>query len=179
MHVVIALLGSIATILYILNHLGVDIGWLNPYWWSRRRKWAAKYQGDPIYSIEDPLHVAALLVIGVAKLEGDLTAEQKHAIKDQFSVKFSMGEKDSSELLGSAAHLLAAPQLIGAQLTELARRSQSKFSSEQAESMLAMMDVVAAAEGSSSSGQRDYVDGMRSLFAPQPMGDGPWDNPQT
>ncbi len=174
MHVVIALLGSIATILYVLNHLGVDIGWLNPFWWKRRRQWAAKYQGDPVYSIEDPLHVAALLIIGVAKLEGDLTAEQKQAVRDQFSEKFSMGEKETSELLGSAAHLLAAPQLISAQLRTLAERSQSKLSSEQAESMLAMMDVVAGAEGSSSSEQREYVEGMRTLFMSQAKGDGPW-----
>jgi hypothetical protein len=174
MHVVIALFGGIAIIFYVLNHFGVDIGWLNPVWWRRRRQWAAKYQGDPVYSIEDPLHVAALLIIGVAKLEGDLTAEQKQAVRDQFSEKFSMGEKETSELLGSAAHLLAAPQLIGAQLRTLAERSQSKLSSEQAESMLAMMDVVAGSEGSSSSEQREYVEGMRTLFMSQDKGDGPW-----
>ena len=174
MHVVIALLGGLATILYLLNHLGVDIGWLNPYWWKRRRQWAAKYQGDPIHSIEDPLQVAALLIIGVAKIAGDLTAEQKQAIRDQFSEKFSMSEKETSDLLGSATHLLAAPQLVGTQLKELARRNTDRFSSEQAESMLVMMEKTAAAEGEPSDEQREYLYEMRAAFAPQPKGDGTW-----
>ena len=174
MHVVIALLGGLATVLYLLNHLGVDIGWLNPYWWKRRRQWAAKYQGDPIHSIEDPLEVAALLIIGVAKLEGDLTAEQKQAIRDQFSEKFSMSDKATADLLGSATHLLAAPQLVGAQLKELARRNTDRFSAEQAESMLVMMEKTAAAEGDPTDAQREYLYEMRTAFAPQPKGDGPW-----
>jgi len=175
MHVVIALLGGVATILYLLNHLGVDIGWLNPYWWKRRRQWAAKYQGDPIYSVEDPLHVAALLIIGVAKIEGDLTAEQKQAIRQQFSSKFSMSEQETSDLLGSAAHLLAAPQLVSTQLKELARRNKDNFSGEQADSLLEMMQAVADAEGAVSPGQRAYLDEMLANFTPKPKGDGPWD----
>ncbi len=174
MHIVLGLLGSIVTILYLLNRLGVDIGWLNPSWWRRRRQWASKYQGDPIFSVEDPLHVAALLIIGVAKLEGDLTTEQKQVVRDQFSEKFSMSEKETGELLGSAAHLLAAPQLLGTQLKKLASRNTNSFSSEQAESLLAMMDNVAAAEGGRSGQQQEYVSEMRSIFAPQQKGDGPW-----
>lgn len=174
MHIVLGLLGSIVTILFLLNRLGIDIGWLHPAWWRRRRQWASKYQGDPIFSIEDPLHVAALLVIGVAKLEGDLTVELKQAVRDQFSEKFSMSEKEIADLLGSAAHLLAAPQLLGTQLRELANRNTKCFSNEQAESMLAMMDNVAAAEGEPSGEQREYASEMRSIFAAHPKSDSPW-----
>ncbi|MDH3532963.1 MAG: TerB family tellurite resistance protein, partial [Gammaproteobacteria bacterium] len=80
MHIVIGILTSILTILYILERLGIDIGWLNPWSWHRRRAWAKRYHGDPIYSIEDPIDVAAVLIVGTAKLEGDLSAEQKAAI---------------------------------------------------------------------------------------------------
>ncbi|MEL7185312.1 MAG: TerB family tellurite resistance protein, partial [Pseudomonadota bacterium] len=84
MHVVIALLGSIVTILYLLDRLGVDIGWLNPFHWMHRRRWSKKFDGDPIYAVEEPMHVAALLVIGIARLDGDISAEQKQSAKDQF-----------------------------------------------------------------------------------------------
>ena len=97
MHIVLGLLGSIISILYLLDRLGVDIGWLNPRYWRHRRDWAKKYDGDPIYSIEDPIQVAAVLIVGVAKLEGDLSAEQKKAILGQFEEKFSLDSRAASE----------------------------------------------------------------------------------
>jgi hypothetical protein len=83
MHIVLGLLGSIVTILYLLDRLGIDLGGLNPFYWQRRRAWAKKYEGDPIHSVEDPMHVAAILIVGAAKLNGDLSAEQKRVALEQ------------------------------------------------------------------------------------------------
>lgn len=68
MHIVLGLLGSIITILFLLDRLGIDLGGMNPFYWYRRRAFSEKYSSDPIYSIEDPVHVAALMIIGAAKL---------------------------------------------------------------------------------------------------------------
>ncbi len=174
MHIVLGLLTTIVTILYLLDRAGIDIGWLNPFHWRRRRAWSNQYHGDPIYSVKDPLHVAALLVIGVAKIEGDLSSEQKQLLLDQFSTTFSMDKSEASGLLGSAAHLLAAPQLVGSQLEKLAERNKGSFSHEQAESVIQMMHTVASASGSLSGEQCSYIDGMRSLLAPTPKAAGPW-----
>lgn len=41
MHIVLAVLGSLVTILILLNRLkglGIDFGWLNPFTWHRRRQ---------------------------------------------------------------------------------------------------------------------------------------------
>ena len=175
MHIFLGLLTTIATILYLLDRAGIDIGWLNPFHWRRRRAWSKQYHGDPIYSVEEPLHIAALLVVGVARLEGDLTSEQKKALLKLFSEKFSLDNKEASDLLGSAAHLLAAHQLVGAQLDKLAERNKVNFSREQAESMLQMMDEVASVEGDLTVVQREYVEKMRTMFVPQPTSDGTWD----
>ncbi len=178
MHVILGLLGTIVTILYLLNRLGglgIDFGWLNPFHWRRRRSWAAKYESDPIYSVEDPIHVAALLVIGAAKLDGDLSADQKRIIIDQFETRFSLDAKEASGLLGSAAHLLAAPQLVGTQLSGLASKNKERFSEEQTESMLNMMSAVATSDGELSDDQRAYIDEIRSLFATPKESSGTWD----
>ncbi len=45
MHVIIGVLGSIITILILLNRLaeaGIDLGGLNPFLWKRRRQWKQK-----------------------------------------------------------------------------------------------------------------------------------------
>ncbi|MGB5256479.1 MAG: TerB family tellurite resistance protein [Woeseiaceae bacterium] len=173
MHIVLGLLGSIISILYLLDRLGVDIGWLNPWSWRRRRAWAKKYEGDPIYSIEDPIHVAAILIVGVAKLEGDLSAEQKAAVLTQFKETFSLDSRAASELLGSATHLLGAPQVIGTQLDGVANRNSHTFKPDQAESMIDMIQQIASVGGAMSDAQREFVDRLRSHFA-SPRQKGTW-----
>ena len=174
MHVVLALLTSIITILYLLDRMGVDLGGLNPFYWRRRRAWAAKYQGDPIYSVEDPMHIAALLVVGAAKLDGDISAEQKRVILDQFESSFSLNASAASELLGSAAHLLGPPQVIDSQLDGVAQKNKDQFSKEQAESMIQMMEAVASAEGDVTAKQGDYIAGLRAIFMSAEKPPGTW-----
>lgn len=174
MHIVIGFLGSLVTIFYLLDRLGVDIGGLNPFYWYRRAAFAKKFGADPVYSIEDPLHIASLLVIGVAKLDGDLTAEEKRVAQEQFETSFSMDATASSELFGSAAHLLAAPQLIDNQLQKLVSKNKNRFSAEQAESVLQMMSRVADAAGQPSETQRRFIDAVRSQLNTETAPEGTW-----
>ncbi len=175
MHILLGLLTTIATTLYLLDRAGIDIGWLNPWHWRRRRAWSQQYHGDPIYSVEEPLHIAALLIVGVARLEGDLTSEQKKALLKLFSEKFSLDNREASDLLGSAAHLLAAPQLVGAQLDKLAERNKGSFSREQSDSMLQMIYEIASVEGDLTAVQTEYAEKMRTMFVSPPKSDGTWD----
>ena len=174
MHIVIGLLGSIVTVLYLLDRLGIDLGGLNPFYWYRRRAFAKKYGADPIYSIDDPIHVASLLVIGAAKLEGELTAAQKAAAQELFESNFSMDSGAASDLFGSAAHLLAAPQLIESQLTGLVDKNNGLFSEEQAESMVDMMVKVASADGDISAAQKEFIGGIKSRFVQAEKRQGTW-----
>ena len=173
MHVLIGILGGLVTILYLLDRLGIDIGWLNPFHMYRRRAFAKKHGADPIFSIEDPVHVASLLIIGAAKLGGELTAEQKRVAQEQFESSFSLNSNDASGLFGSAAHLLAAPQLVEDQLNKLAEKNSSRFSHEQATSMIGMMTAVVAAGGEPSDAQSRFIEKMRSSFV-QPQSEGTW-----
>ena len=174
MHIVLGVLTSIITILYLLDRMGIDIGWWNPFYWRRRRAFAQKLGSDPIYSIEDPLHLASLFVIGTAKLDGELTAESKRVAQEQFESSFSMSSKEASELFSSAAHLLAAPQLLDNQLDNLLEKNKNSFSPEQAESMIDMAIEVASADGSASAAQREFIEKMRSGFRTPHAQAGTW-----
>ena len=174
MHIVIGILGSLVTIFYLLDRLGIDIGAVNPFYWYRRRAFAKRYSADPIYSVEDPLHAASLLIIGAAKLDGDITAEQKKVAQEQFQANFRMTDREASELFGSAAHLLAGPQLLEEQMTRFAERSAGRFSREQAESMLDMMSTVVSAGGEASPTQRAFIEKSRALFVPRTRTEGTW-----
>jgi uncharacterized tellurite resistance protein B-like protein len=174
MHIVLGLLGSIITILFLLDRLGIDLGGLNPFYWFRRRAFVKKYGSDPIYSVEDPVHVAALMIIGAAKLDGDLTANQKQVAQELFVSEFSLDSREASQLFGSAAHLLAAPQLIDDQLRKLAARNIDRFSPDQARSMVDMMAKVASADGDLSSEQKGYIESVRSQFVSEEKSKGTW-----
>lgn len=174
MHIVLGVLTSLVSILYLLDRMGIDLGGLNPFYWRRRRAWARQYHGDPIYSIEDPVHVAAILIVGAAKLDGDLTAESKKAALHQFKSKFSLETAGASELLGSAAHLLGSPQIIDTQLKGVIDCNQDRFSREQAESMIEMMVEVAAADGELSPKQSEFIESLRTRFVPAKKEQGTW-----
>ena len=173
MHI-LAILGSILTILYLLDRLGVDIGWLNPFHWRHRRNWANKYESDPIYSVEDPVHVAALLIVGAAKLDGDASAESKRMAVEQFQSAFSMDEQAATDLWTAAAHLLGGPQVIDTQLEGVMSRNHTRFSPEQIESMLPMLVKVASADGELSEKQQQYIDGLRGRFSVPTDTGGTW-----
>jgi len=161
MHILIGLLTALATLLFLLDRMGVDIGWLNPFSWARRRAWAKKYEGDPVYSVDQPMEVAGILVTGVAKLAGDLGADEKAAITGQFRDEFSIDEKGAAELLTASAHLLGVRQVIAKQLEGVADRHAGTFSTEQRQSLVRMMEQVAASTGDISDEQRSLIDKVR------------------
>ncbi len=174
MHVVLGILTSVVTILYLLDRMGVNIGAFNPFHWRRRRAWAKKYEGDPIYSVEDPLHVAAILTIGVVKMEGDMTAEQKAAMQQQFESVFSLTPKAASDLMVSAAHLLGGPQVIETQLSGLRKRNKDRLSPDQVESVLKMMRDAGSAAGTLSDAQENCIEQTRIALQSDVRDKGSW-----
>ena len=174
MHVLLGLLGALVTILYLLDRMGIDLGGLNPFYWRRRRAWAKQYHGDPVHSVEDPIQVAALLVVGAAKLDGDLTAEQKQAATSQFEETFSVNSREASELVTSSTHLLGAPQVIDTQLEGLIARHREKFTPDQAASIVDMMTRVAAAGGDLTEQQDAFIASVRAHLRFAETKEGPW-----
>ena len=73
MHIILGILGSIITILVLtkqLSRLGIDITWLNPFAWARRKKWQKQYHADPAFSLDGPMEAVAGLLYVMAKCSG-------------------------------------------------------------------------------------------------------------
>ena len=170
----LGILTALITILYLLDNLGVHLGGLNPWSWRRRRAWRKKYEGDPIFAIEDPVEVAALFVLGGARLGGDLTAEQKRRAIEAFGETFSLDERAATDLTASSLHLLGAPQLLGRQLEKLCERHTQTFSAEQAASVVALARDVVSSGGQPSAVQQQFFARLGESIARNPSGTGPW-----
>ncbi len=153
MHILIAFLGSLVTVFYLLDRLGIDIGGFNPFHWRRKRAWSRQYHSDPVYSVADPLHIVTL---------------------ERFKAVFSLQPKEASELVGSAIHLLGAPQIIDAQLQGLADKNKTCFTQEQADSMLQLMVEVVSADGEVTAAQSAFIETMRTHFVPPQPNQGTW-----
>lgn len=165
MHIVLGILTTLVTVLYLLDRMGVDLAGLNPWSWRRRRNWRNKFEGDPLYAVEDPMETAAILVVGAIKIDGEFSAEQKKAAIGRFEETFSLDTRAASDLFASAAHLLAGPQLIETQLDKFSERHVQTFSADQAQSLIDMAEQVAAADGELSERQRKYIESLRTRMA--------------
>ena len=83
MHVLLGILGAIVTILILLKRLadaGIDLAGLNPFLRQRRRQWRNKVEGNPIHAISSPMELTALLMTATAKIDGDMSSEEKKAL---------------------------------------------------------------------------------------------------
>jgi hypothetical protein len=177
MHILLGLVGSIVTILVILHRLadlGIGLGGLNPFLWRRRRSWRQKFEANPIFALEDPREIAAVLLTGVAKIDGDLSAGEKRALLDEFEHTFSMNPKMASELLASTVYLLGNLEVLHGQPDELFERYRERLAPEQITSLLEITERIAALNGGPTPNQSALVTAVRRALAPVAEPQGTW-----
>lgn len=168
MHIILGALGAIVTILILLNRLtdnGIDIGWLNPFAWRRRREWARKYHANPIYSIADPMETTALIMVALAKSEGEMSSDQKREITSKFKEVFHLDEERSKALLTSSSFLLKDDHQAVSKMGKLLAPSIDKFSPEQATSALELMTHIANFDSPVNAFQAGVIEAFKSTFS--------------
>lgn len=168
MHIVLGILAAIVTILILLHRLadaGIDLGGLNPFLWKRRRTWRKKYEGNPLYALDSAMEVAALLVVATGKCDGDISAEQRKTILGMFEEEFHLSLRDSAGLLASNVHLLATVIDASQEVEKIVARSRDRFTAEQTDSTIGLMQRVAEVEGGPTSMQRELIEAVRSALS--------------
>lgn len=167
MHIVLGILGVVVTILVLLNRLqegGIDIGWLNPFSWRRRRKFRKEYELSAAYTLDNPMDVAALFIIGVAKSNGDMSKEQKLKILELFASEFKLSESKSQELLGSSVHIFGRGNELFDSPARVLHRSKEQFTPEQVQSVVYMLNEIANVEDQPSTRQIDLIKAFEDAF---------------
>jgi hypothetical protein len=160
MHIVLGALGAIITILILVNRLsdnGIDIGWLNPFAWKRRREWAKKYHANPIYTIQNPIDVTGLLMVALAKSEGDMSSDQKREIKGKFQEVFHLSEDRATSLITSSVYLLKEELASVKNMGKLLAPSIDKFTEEQAKSAYELLSHISTFDGPPNQFQEEVI----------------------
>ncbi len=146
---IIAILTAITGIfwaLYRLQNSGVDLNAFNPFFWLRRKRWQNQINTQPIHLIENPIEAAALLIVATAKLDGEITREQKNLIVQLFMDEFSTTEKVATDLYASASYALKDIVNIVDDVRLILAPSKSAFKPNHIEALLEMMLKVASTE---------------------------------
>ena len=140
------LLGLLMAFIFVaegLRRLGIDIGWLNPLTFWRRRAWQKKVTLAPLYALEHPVDVAGVLTLAVAECAGPLTEERKTATQVLLTRHLGMQEKDAQDLLLASAHLLRAHPLTTREVPAVLEKSASKFTAYHCQTLQALLQDTA------------------------------------
>lgn len=167
MHIILGVLGTIVTILVLFKRLsdaGIDIGWLNPFSWRRRRAWRKQYEGNPIFFLNEPLEVAAILATTVAKIDGEMSKEEKAILLSLFQSEFGKTEKEASDLLLSSIYIFGDGLDAISKPEKIMRKSLEKFSSEQASSVMSLLKVIKDLDPANADAKDGYVKKINQVF---------------
>lgn len=169
MHILLAILGSVASILFYLSMLsrsGVRIKIPDPFAWNRKRKWLQTHNADPMMSISSPMEATALLMYAAARSSGDLSREQKVFLKENFQSEFHLSDLQATELLSSCSFLLKDEDNIVNNLEKFMAASIGKFNQDQKESALDLVKKTAHCEGHISEKQKEFLQKIENFFFP-------------
>ena len=166
MHILIAFITVLVSLLYALERLGIDIGWINPWAWNRKRKWMKQYHANPSFCIESPLEAVALLLTATAKIDGDLSSEEKNDLLRIFEKELHQSSKDASALLVSSIHLLGQSREVFNRPQDVLAPNISKFTASQKKSCIDLLNVIAQVGAPPSQAQKEYMATISSILVP-------------
>ena len=178
MHVVIGILTALAGLIWALVALqraGINLNSFNPFLWHRRRQWQKLYAEKPLYTLDKPLDVTAMLLLGVAKCEGEISAEQKAALLDIFQREFHLGPDEAADLLLASAHLIRNEIYLVDNLDKILQSSNERFTDAQIASLTALMQRVARLEGAPNQEQERLVEATVGYFQTRRKPRGTWE----
>jgi len=176
-HIVIGVLSAVAGLIWAmvaLQRSGLDLTALNPFLWYRRNQWKKKYADKPIYALDAPMDVAAVLLLGTAKCEGEISTEQKKAIVVIFQNEFHLGRDEASDLLLASAHLIRDEIYLVDNLGKILEKSRPRFTEDQVASVLSLMRRVANLDSAMNQEQRKLVQATEDYLGTASKHQGTW-----
>jgi uncharacterized tellurite resistance protein B-like protein len=174
---IIAVITALAGLFWALSSLqrsGFQFSSLNPFLAYRRWQWSKSYGGKPIYKLDRPMDVAAVLLLGIAKADGDITSDQKRELLAMFQGEFNISRDEASDLLLASSYLIRDEIYLVDHLDKILLRSAPRFEPEAVTSLLAMMRRIAILDGSVNGEQQKLIDATERFFAERVKVAGKW-----
>lgn len=169
MHILLAILGAIGTIVFFviranqLNRAGRELaetaGDVKKF--VRRSRWQSKTKTDPIKDIRDPRLAAAVMMYAIAKSDGDVTERQRSSILEQLRDGLGMDYEEAGEILGQARWLTQDLHDVTTILRRAAAPVEASCTVEECRDLIEILEHVAGVEGGMTDAQKNSLDGLR------------------
>lgn len=157
-----------------LRRFGIDVGWLNPFTFFRRRAWKKKYTAPPVYTLEHPVEVVALLAVATVQATGTVTAEQKSGVQRLLTEQLSLPAAEAESLWLSSSYLLRNRPLEPKELPAVMERSAEKFTQYHAQTLASILQAAAAIDAPPNDSQRQLLSAVDAYFAKKEAARGAW-----
>lgn len=173
MHIVLAVLTALGTIGFLLwrINIGLQAGReihdeISAF--GRRSSWRRKLNtSDPVAEIGDPRESAAVLMLGVARADGDVTAEQRAAILGQIKIHFNMAGKDAEDLFAHSLWLTQNAADISGRMRKITDPVFMQCTVREQEELKQMLQTIALVGGAPSILQEEILQKYKRLCADQ------------
>lgn len=110
------------------------------------------------------MDAAAVLILGTAKCEGEISAGQKHVIRPIFEQEFRLDSNTASDLLLANTPLIRDEIYLVDKLEKILEYSSTQCTPEQATSLLSLMTRVGTLESTLNGEQRKLIAGTELFF---------------
>ena len=166
MHIIIGILTAVAGLFWAITALQNSgaIDSLNPFLWHRRSQWKKKYTAKPMHSLSTPLEVAGLLIVGIAKTEGQLSKDQKNAILAVFKGQLHLNTTEAQQLYKSSSFLIKDEDISENDINKIFERSKANFSNDQVDSILSIMKDISNVDNPISAKQQMIIKAIDNFF---------------
>lgn len=164
MHIVIAIITTLATLIYVMDRFGIDVGGLNPWAWSRRRRWRKQLAVNPAFNLKTPMEAMALLLLATARIDGDVSSQEKNELRQIFMDSFKQNSRDASSLLSSSTYLLGAGDEVFKRPQEVLAPSLEEFRQEQREDSMGLLERISEVGGPASDVQIAFIGSIRAAM---------------
>lgn len=177
MAVILEILGLIITFtmaMEALRRFGIDVGWLNPLAFFRRRAWKKKTSTPPLYALEHPVDVVAVLALAMVQATGAVTVEQKEGVLALLRQHLGLADPDANSLWLASSHMLRNRPLAVSEVPAVLERSADKFTSYHVQTLRSVMQGAAQITPPASGEQQQLLDAVDAYFAKKQDAARPW-----
>ena len=167
MHIIIGLitaLGGLIWALVALQRAGFSLSSLDPFAWYRRSQWKKQHNAKPLHNLATPLDVAAVLLLGVAKCEGEISTDQKKALLSIFERTFQQSSDQAADLLLASSHMIRNEIYLVDQLPKILAKSTPAFTEAHVASLLNLMQQISEAESTPNQEQIKLINATEHYF---------------
>lgn len=177
MGVVLQILGLIITFtmaMEALRRFGFDVGWLNPITFFRRRAWRKKLNTPPLYALEHPVDVVAVLALATVQTTGAISTQQKSGVQALLREQLNMTEADAVNVWLSSSHMLRNRPLDVSEIQAVLAPSATRFTDYHVNTLKTLMHKAALIEPPVNAAQQQLIDAVDTFFAQKKAASGPW-----